>query len=112
MAGAERGKFEIQSYMQHGSLGFCRQLFAYRVGTTTEFVGNRFGQQINKLCLCGRAYETSSHIPRCNLYRECGVGLSDRINDFTECMMYWDRVIVKKRELLDQTDHEHAKPSQ
>ena len=104
MAGAESGKFEIQSYMQHGSLGFCRQLFAYRLGTTTEFVGNRFGQQINKLCLCGKAYETSSHIPRCNLYVDCEVGLRDRINNFTECMLYWDRVVEKKRNLLAQVE--------
>ena len=102
MAGTERGKFEIQSYMQHGSLGFCRQLFAYRVGTTTEFVGNRFGQQINRLCLCGRAFETSSHITRCALYSECEAGLRDRVNNFSECMLYWDRVVEKKRRLLER----------
>ena len=50
--------------------------------------------------MCGRAYETSSHIPRCTLYTECGEGLQDRVNNFSECMVYWDRVVKKRSELM------------
>ena len=99
MAGTETEKFEAKSYLMQGSLGHARQMFSYRAGTTSELVGNCYGTQVSRVCLCSKGYETSSHIPRCALYEDCDAGLADRISNFSECMIFWDRVLKRKKEL-------------
>ena len=99
MAGTETEKFEAKSYLMQGSLGHARQMFSYRAGTTSELVGNCYGTQVSRVCLCSKGYETSSHIPRCALYEDCEAGLADRISNFSECMIFWDRVLKRKKEL-------------
>ena len=92
-------RFETKKYLLESSLGRARMIFSYRTGTTDQLVGNRFGTQLSRFCLCGEGYETSAHVRECGLYRVCAIDLPDRLSNPSQIMEYWGRVLDMKARL-------------
>ena len=92
-------RFETKRYLLESTLGRARLIFSYRSGTTDRLVGNRYGTQISRFCLCGAGYETSAHVAECTLYRVCAVDLPDRVSNPYQITEFWRRVLELKARL-------------
>ena len=92
-------RFEVKNYITESGLGRARLIFSLRTSTTDRLLGNRFGTQFSRFCLCGKGYETSQHVKRCSLYQVCEVGLPDRLTNPFQISEYWGRIFALKARL-------------